>query len=99
MMQSGKIVVYAHAYDQGDLLRDYIDWYLDLGVDQLLVQDNGSTDGSHNVLDEYARRGHVEWLVLPERDMRKYNLGDTAVQMLRDLGAAWTIQYDGDEFL
>ena len=59
MMQSGKIVVYAHVYDQADLLRDYIDWYLDLGVDLLLVKDNGSTDGSHDVLDEYARRGHV----------------------------------------
>ena len=99
MMQSGKIVVYAHVYDQADLLRDYIDWYLDLGVDLLLVQDNGSTDGSHDVLDEYARRGHVKWFVLPERDMRKYNSGDTAVRMARDLGAEWIIQCDGDVFL
>jgi len=98
-MQPSKIAVYAHVYDQGDMLREYLDWYLELGVDLILVQDNGSTDGSHDVLDEYARRGLVKWFVLPERDMRKYNSGDTAVHMLLELGAEWIIQCDGDEFL
>jgi hypothetical protein len=98
-MPGGKIVLYAHIYDQGDLLRDYLNWYLDLGADLLLVQDNGSTDGSRDLLDEYARRGHVKWFALPERDMSKYNSADAAVRMLRDLDAEWVIQCDGDEFL
>ena len=99
-MPTDKIVLVTSVYDQGDILGDYLHWYLDLGVDFIIAQDLGSTDNSHDVLDRFARSGRVEWFTLPERDMRKYDTGTALAAIARDRhDAEWIIQCDADEFL
>ena len=88
------------AYDQGDILSDYLEWYLDLGVDLILVQDCNSVDGSQEILRRFARHRAVRWFILPERNMLKYDSAHVLAQRAReDHGADWIIQCDVDEFL
>jgi hypothetical protein len=62
--------------------------------------DGGSTDGSRDVLEEYARTGRVAWLPLPERDMTKYAADDELAALARGrYEADWIILCDVDEFL
>jgi hypothetical protein len=99
-MPHRKIVLITMPYDQGDILQDFLDWHLDQGVDLILAVDCGSTDGSRELLDQYAKSHSVEWFPLPDKDLRKYALGDEIAAMARDKhGADWIIHCDVDEFL
>lgn len=99
-MRSPKVVLIVCAIDQDDILEDFIDWHLHLGVDLVLVQDFDSQDGSRALLDRWAKTGRVSWFSLPERDMAKYNPGDALAEMARDkFQADWIILGDADEFL
>lgn len=99
-MPKGKIVLITVPYDQGDILQDFLDWHLQLGIDVILAMDGGSTDGSRDVLEEYAKTGRVGWVPLPERDTRKYAVGDELAALARDrYDADWIILCDVDEFL
>jgi hypothetical protein len=95
-----KIVLLTFPADQGDMLRDFLEWHLDLGVDLILALDFGSTDGSRELLDQYSRTGQVKWFPLPERDMTKYSGDDALAALARDrYHADWIINCDVDEFL
>jgi hypothetical protein len=99
-MTTHKIVLVTVPYDQVDILQDFLDWHLQLGVDLILAHDGGSTDGTREVLDRYAGTGRVVWEPLPERDMSKYAVADGLAALARDrYGARWIIYCDVDEFL
>lgn len=99
-MRADKILLVTNVYDQGDVLGDYLQWYLDMGIDAIVVQEYGSTDNSIEVLDRFAATGRVTWFALPERDMRKYDMGTAVAAIARDRFAAdWIVQCDADEFL
>ena len=66
-----KIVLFTAPIDQGDILQDFLDWHLDLGVDLILAIDHGSTDGSRELLERYSTTHPVVWFPLPERDLTK----------------------------
>jgi glycosyltransferase involved in cell wall biosynthesis len=99
-MPSDKIVLVSSVIDQGDILGDFLQWYLDIGVDFILVQEFGSTDNSHDVLRSFADDGRVAWFPLPERNMQKYDPGLALASVARDRhDADWIIYCDADEFL
>jgi hypothetical protein len=99
-MSSGKIVLIAVPYDQADIVEDFLDWHLDLGVDLILALDGGSTDGTKEVLERYASTNRVVWFALPERDMTKYSIADELAAMARDrYEADWIFYCDVDEFI
>src|SRR5437764_13390183 len=99
-MPTGKVVLVTLAIDQKDILGDFLDWHLEQGVDLALVHDLGSTDGSHELLDDFARRKAVEWSLVPERDMAQYNHSAAIAALARDkYEAEWIILCDADEFL
>src|SRR6266542_2273567 len=99
-MSRDKIIVTIAVYDNADILTECIEWYLGLGVDLVLAQDCGSTDGSQDILEGFARTEQVRWFLLPERNMLKYRPGDAVAAMARDQYAAdWIVICDPDEFL
>jgi hypothetical protein len=96
----GKIVIITVPVDQADILRDFLDWHLALGVDLIVAIDGGSTDASTDILDEYAKTGRVVWQPLPDRDLNKFALADELMRLARDrYGADWIILCDVDEFI
>jgi Glycosyl transferase family 2 len=99
-MASDKIVLLTHLYDQGDILKDYIEWHLELGVDFVIAQDMGSSDDTHDILNSFSNKGQLQWLILPERNMLKYRPAETLAKMaLEQHDAEWIIMCDADEFL
>src|SRR4051794_31789571 len=99
-MAVGKVVLIVLTIDQRDVLEDFLSWSFDLGIDQALVHDLGSTDGSQELLDDFARRRPLVWAELPERDMTKHDPLSFLAEMARDkYQADWIIFCDADEFL
>lgn len=99
-MLPGKIALTTIPYDQGDILEEFLEWHLQMGVDLIIAVDGGSTDGSRDVLDQYSRTHPVVWYPLRERDLSKSHPADEMAALARDTYAAdWVICGDVDEFL
>jgi hypothetical protein len=99
-MRKQRIVLFTAPSDQGDILQDFLDWHLDLGVDLILAMDHGSTDGSVELLEQYSKTHPVVWFPIPERNLDKYSPADELAALARDkYSADWIIHCDVDEFL
>jgi hypothetical protein len=99
-MNSDKIVLLVLPSDQGDILKDYIEWHLGLGIDLILAEDVGSSDNTQEILDSFSKRGHVQWSLVPERSRLKYRAEEALARIAIDQhGADWIIMSDVDEFL
>jgi hypothetical protein len=98
-MANDKIVLCTHTSDQGDILKDWLEWHLALGVDAIIAQDCNSSDNSQLILTHYARTRPLRWFLMPERNMSRYSSPNTLAKMAIELGAAWIIMIDVDEFL
>ena len=85
--------------DEADILRANLDFHLSRGVDFFIATDNGSTDGTVEILEEYEQRGVVKLLHETDDD---YAQGRWVTRMARmayeDHGARWVINNDADEF-
>src|SRR6266404_8307731 len=99
-MTNEKIVLLVLPSNQGDILKDYIEWHLDLGVDLILAEDVGSSDNTHGILESFSKRGHVQWSLAPEKNRFKYRPEETLAKLaIEKHGADWIIMSDVDEFL
>jgi hypothetical protein len=99
-MSQEKIVLLTNPCDQGDILKEFIEWYLDLGVDLIVAQDVSSSDNTHEILNSFSNRGRLQWFALPERRMTQYMASDALAKMaIEQHGADWIIMCDVDEFL
>jgi hypothetical protein len=94
-----KLVMTLLVRDEEDILDANLRFHLDRGVDFVLVTDNGSVDGTAEILREYERAGHVRVYPKPE-DV--YAQSDWVTAMAQDAcvkdGADWVINADADEF-
>ena len=99
-MNNDKIVLLVVPSNQGDILKDYIEWHLGLGVNLILAQDVGSTDNTHEILESFSKSGHLQWSVVPDRNRSEYRAEETLVKTAIDRhDADWIIMSDVDEFL
>ncbi len=84
--------------NEADIIQLNILYHLSLGVDRMLVVDNGSTDGTDRLLKQISERDpRVRWSrdegpFLPSRVMT-----ELAREAFRD-GADWVLPVDADEF-
>ena len=84
--------------DEEDIVRENLDFHLTQGVDRVIVTDNGSEDGTIEILREYEAQGVARLLIEPTDD---YSQGRWVTRMARlaaDEGADWVINSDADEF-
>jgi Glycosyl transferase family 2 len=84
--------------DEADIVDENIAFHLAVGVDFVIAADNASTDGTTEILEEYARNGHLHRISLQD----PFSQIEVVTQMARlaatDFGADWVINSDADEF-
>jgi len=87
------------ARDEVDIVDSWLAFHLNAGVDVVIATDNRSQDGTTEVLEEYARSGHVHLIREPGEDLRQ---NEWVTRMARlaatQFGADWVINSDADEF-
>jgi Glycosyl transferase family 2 len=94
-----KLVMTLLARDEADVVDSWLDFHLNAGADFVVATDNRSVDGTTDVLERYARDGHVHLIREPGEDLRQ---NEWVTRMARlaatDFGADWVINSDADEF-
>ena len=94
-----KIAMTMMVRDEADIIAPMIDHHLRQGVDVIIATDNGSVDGTTEILEGYAARGQV---VLRHDPVHRKQQGVVVTQMARDAasvyGADWVLNADADEF-
>lgn len=87
------------ARDEIDVVDSWLAFHLNAGVDLVIATDNRSRDGTTEVLEEYARAGHVHLIREPGEDLRQ---DEWVTRMARlaatEYHADWVINSDADEF-
>ena len=94
-----KLVMTLLARDEADIVEQWLAFHLNAGVDLVIATDNRSQDGTTDVLERYARDGHVHLIHEPAEGLKQ---DEWVTRMARlaatDFGADWVINSDADEF-
>lgn len=86
------------ARNEADIVDAHVAFHLNAGVDFIVAIDNGSDDGTTEILESYARDGYVD-LTQEEGDLRQEEwVTGLARRAATDFGADWVINSDADEF-
>jgi Glycosyl transferase family 2 len=96
-----RIVMTLIVRDEADVLEENLRVHRALGVDHFLVLDNGSTDGSAEILERWRAVGAADVTTDPdattEQIFRQWQTRLTH-RAVAELGADWLIHNDADEF-
>lgn len=94
-----KLVMTIMVRDEIDVLPAMLEHHIAQGIDQFVVTDNGSVDGTLQLLEDYRDRGLVQ---LHEDPVHQKQQTGTVTKMAREAyvehGADWVINADADEF-
>ena len=94
-----KLVMTLLVRDEADIVDAQIAYHLDAGVDFVVATDNRSEDGTTDILERYARDGHLHVIREPGDDLRQ---SEWVTRMARlaavEFGADWILNTDADEF-
>ena len=87
-------------YNVADLATEFCTYHLALGADRIFVAEYGSTDGTLDLLQDFARTGQVEVVPLPTHNFATYDPSNAILAAIREEAAAdWVSFLDPDEFL
>ena len=93
------IVMTLMVRDEVDIIAAMIEHHLAQGIDLIIATDNGSIDGTREVLADYAELGVVE---LHDDPTHRKQQAEVVTRMARRAyevhGARWVINADADEF-
>ncbi|MEK6271662.1 MAG: glycosyltransferase family 2 protein [Actinomycetota bacterium] len=85
--------------DEADIIEANLRYHSAQGVDFFVVGDNGSTDGTVEILERYERAGLVELEHFRGTVNQAWSEGRTKLgRRTHERGADWVIHNDGDEF-
>ena len=91
------LAVCAIAKDEGPYFREWIEWHRKKGVDKFYIYDNGSTDGTREILEPYIATGIVEYIHFPGHRMQLAAYDDCFLRHRFD--TRWIAFIDLDEFI
>lgn len=86
------------ARDEVDIVDAQIAFHLNAGVDFVVAMDNGSSDGTQEILHSYARDGYLH-LIREDGDLEQAQWVTRLARMAaRDFAADWVVNSDVDGF-
>jgi hypothetical protein len=92
-----RLVMTLRARDEADVVDAQIAFHLNAGVDFIVATDHRSEDGTREILESYARQGHLH-LIREDGQARGDWITPMARLAAREFGADWVINSDADEF-
>ena len=85
--------------NEADVIEDNLRFHRAQGVDFFIALDNGSTDGTREILESYERAGILSVVSMPGPLLKVLKKGTTQIgRMAHEMGADWVIHNDADEF-
>lgn len=94
-----KLIMTLLLRDEVDIVRENIEFHLNQGIDGVVAIDNGSTDGTLDILGDFSRQGVLKILHEPGRDYAQSRWVTRAANFAREtMGADWLLNNDADEF-
>jgi glycosyltransferase involved in cell wall biosynthesis len=94
-----KLIMILLVRDEVDIVRKNIEFHLNNGVDHVIAIDNGSIDGTRDILADLARSTPVTIQDEPARDYAQSTWVTRAIFQAREaLHADWIFSNDADEF-
>jgi hypothetical protein len=94
-----RIVMTLLVRDEDDIVRSNIEYHLSQGVDHIVATDNGSVDGTVDILREYERAGCLR-LIHESQDDFSQDIWVTRMARMActEFAADWVLNNDADEF-
>jgi glycosyl transferase family 2 len=93
-----KLVMTMLVRDEEDILDANLAFHLNAGVDFVIATDNGSTDGTAEILSKYALDGYVHTISKPGLFSQIEQVTLMARLAATDFQADWVVNSDADEF-
>lgn len=94
-----RLVMTLMVRDEADVIGPMLSHHLEQGIDKIIVTDNGSIDGTLDILRGFSDRGLID---LREDPVHRKQQHSVVTAMARDAfllyGADWVLNADADEF-
>jgi len=82
--------------DEADIIKYNLDHHFNFGVDKIMVMDNGSVDGTRDIITQYGKD-----IIIIDNPVQDYRQSEWVTGMnvkAKELGAKYIINADADEF-
>jgi hypothetical protein len=101
MARSGPIAILILVRDEIDIIAHNIDFHLHFGIEHFVVTDNGSVDGTRDVLADIKRRLGKSILIIDDAEpahRQSARVGRMIQVAKQEFRPRWIISSDADEF-